>query len=457
MLKSLSARVSVFSGLLAAALLGAFAASALLLYREDMEADTAGALERESRNLLERLRGELESHPDGLRAPFVKDLTLWLEATGSLARVEAPDGTVLFGTPSFPASPAGYLMRVDRLPTGGTGGYTLELARPTAATEGRFRKLALFFGLFVPIATALSVLFSQLAIRRTLAPIEAIRLQAELISRSNLSERIPEIDSTEELSELVRTFNAMLGRLEKAVADLDGFAADAAHELRTPLATLRAEIETAIQGSPTIAEYEAMLVSFQVEVGRMSRVVTDLFTLARMDTGRNALEKEPIRLGPLLEDSRETWQPMASLRNILIELRGGDAEVLGNPVALRRVFMNLVENAVKYNRQGGRVVVSIEHRDGKVLVDVSDTGYGIAPEHLPKLFRRFFRADQGRSRETGGAGLGLAICKSFVESHEGKITVSSTPGVGTTFRVELPAGETRLPQSAEGRASGAVA
>jgi heavy metal sensor kinase len=348
-------------------------------------------------------------------------------------------------------------MRTDRLPAAGTEGYALELARPTAPHAERLRKLALYFGLFIPIAIALSVLLSQIAIRRTLAPIEAIRLQAEQISRSNLSLRIPETDSTEELGELVRTFNAMLGRLEKAVADLDGFAADAAHELRTPLATLRAELETAIQGSPTIEEYEAILVSFQVEVGRMSRVVTDLFTLARVDTGRGALQKERVRLGPLLEDSRETWQPMASLRNILIELRGGDAEVLGNPVALRRVFMNLVENAVKYNRQGGRVGVSVGRRDGKVLVEVSDTGYGIAPEHLPKLFRRFFRADQGRSRETGGAGLGLAICKSFVESHEGRISVSSTPGVGTTFSVELPAAEADPAPGAEGSASGAAA
>jgi len=129
---------------------------------------------------------------------------------------------------------------------------------------------------------------------------------------------------------------------------------------------------------------------------------------------------------------------MASLRNIRIDLEGGDAEVLGDPAALRRVFMNLVENAVKYNREGGQVRLRLERRNGHVSVEVSDTGYGIGAEHLPKLFRRFYRADQGRSRQSGGAGLGLAICKSFVESHEGRITVASTPGQGSTFRVELP-------------------
>jgi heavy metal sensor kinase len=275
--------------------------------------------------------------------------------------------------------------------------------------------------------------------RRTLAPIEAVRLQAEQISRTNLSERIPELGSSLELQDLVQTFNAMLGRLEKAIVDLDCFAADAAHELRTPLATLRAEIETAIQSDPTREEYDEILSSFQSEVSRMSRVVADLFTLAKLDMHQHALQKEPLRLGPMLEESRETWQPMASLRNIRIELEGGDAEILGDPAALRRVFMNLVENAVKYNREGGQVRLKLERRNGHVNVEVIDTGQGIAAEHLPRLFRRFYRADQGRSRESGGAGLGLAICKSFVESHQGKITVTSTPGQGSTFQVELPA------------------
>jgi two-component system phosphate regulon sensor histidine kinase PhoR len=117
---------------------------------------------------------------------------------------------------------------------------------------------------------------------------------------------------------------------------------------------------------------------------------------------------------------------------------GAAAEVAGDPVALRRVFMNLVENAVKYNREGGRVTLSLERHDGHVRVRVADTGIGIPAEHLPRLFRRFYRIDKARSRESGGAGLGLAICKSFIEAHEGTIQVSSEPGRGTTFTVELP-------------------
>ena len=437
-MRSLSTRVSVFSGLLAVTLLGVFAASVLLFNWEGMQEQVAKDLELESRSLLTRLASELEAHPDSIPAPEVRNLMRSLEATGSLAQLTAPDGSELFASPGFPTSFDGFQLRKQSLPVGSSGAFQLELARSTGDFREQQSRLALFFAVFIPIGTAVTVLLSQLAIRRTLAPIDAIRLQAEQISRTNLSDRIPETGTSRELMDLVQTFNAMLGRLEKAIVDLDSFAADAAHELRTPLATLRAEIETAIQGNPSSQEYDEMLASFQVEVCRMSRVVTDLFTLAKLDMHQHALQKEALRLGPMLEESRETWQPMASLRNIQIELEAGDAVVLGDSAALRRVFMNLVENAVKYNRDGGRVRLSLERRNGHVNVDVSDTGQGISAEHLPKLFRRFYRADQGRSRESGGAGLGLAICKSFVESHDGKITVTSTPGQGSTFRVELP-------------------
>ncbi|HEV3029542.1 MAG TPA: heavy metal sensor histidine kinase, partial [Planctomycetota bacterium] len=409
--------------------------------RESLEAQLEEGLGREGQVLLGQIAEELKISPGGFRPSFAAELARTLEATGSQAQVLAPDGHVLFASDRFPSSPEGYRTRVETLPGGGAGSYTLNLARSGAPIQTLLRELALFLAVFVPISAALVLMLSLIAIRRTFAPIEAVRLQAEQISRSNVSQRIPEIGTTQELRDLVRTFNAMLGRLEKAIQDLDYFAADAAHELRTPLATLRAELETAIQSTRTLEEYEDILVSFQVEVARMSRVVTDLFTLARMDMRQMVLQREPIRLGPLLEDSRETWQPMASLRNIQIEIRGEDAEVLGDPGALRRVFMNLVENAVKYNHDGGRVVLSIERRNGKVQVRVSDTGLGIAAEHLPKLFQRFFRADKARSRESGGAGLGLAICKSFVESHDGTIAVSSTPDQGSTFTVELAAHE----------------
>jgi len=307
-----------------------------------------------------------------------------------------------------------------------------------ADTAHRLAQLRLFFATFCPLMMVLAWIAGFMLAGRALSPVEEMRQQAERISRENLSERVPERGSTGEFRNLARTFNEMLDRLDRAFQDLQQFAADAAHELRTPLANLRATIETTIQEPHAGEEYERVLASVSEEVARMNRIVADLFMLAKIDMRQYALAKERVALGALLAEARDTWQASAEQRGIRIAIAGGDAEVAGDPVALRRVFMNLVENAIKYNRDGGTVNIVLDRVDGRARVRVSDTGIGIPGEHVPKLFRRFYRVDKARSRETGGAGLGLAICKSFVEAHEGKIDVASVPGRGTTFTVELP-------------------
>lgn len=436
-MRSVSARLAVLFAALLAGVVGTLAAGVYFWEREGLERDADEDLQVRSRLLADRVGEELEARPAGLSPEFIQDLERFLAVTGSLAEIRNAEGRLLFASPGFGPPRQDLRERTER--PAGRPGSTVRVAVSAKPLIARLRQLKLYFAVFAPLGIAAAVLFGMIGVKRALAPIEAIRLQAEQISRTSVSDRIPEPSSTGELRDLVRTFNAMLGRLEGAILDLENFAADAAHELRTPLATLRAEIETAVQSSHTPEEHERILESFQVEVARMNRIVTDLFTLAKMDMRQYALQKERIQLAPLLEEARETWQPMASARRIEIGIEGGDAEVLGDPVALRRVFMNLVENAIKYNRDGGRVVLSLERSDGLVRVRVSDTGIGIPQEHVPKLFQRFFRVDRARSRESGGAGLGLAICKSFVSSHEGRILVSSTPGQGTTFTVELHA------------------
>lgn len=432
----LSSRLAVLFILLGVTLLGVLGAGVLLWTREMLERDLARTLESESRTLEQWIVRDLASEPKALPADLVLELTQALATTGSHARLEAPDGKLLYASPDPRA--AGVLVHVETFAIAGRGTYRLEVARSTAPIHERLRSLALFIAVLAPAGIALAGLVSWVALRRTLAPIDVVRLEAEQISRTNVSHRIEERWTSGEIRDLVRTFNAMLGRLEEAFGDLNNFAADAAHELRTPLATLRAEIETAIQSNPTLEEYEEMLKSFQVEVSRMSRVVSDLFMLARLDRGQHLLEMERMHLAPLIEETVETWLPVAQARGIRIGMLGGDAEVRGNAVALRRVLMNLVENAVKYNRDGGDVSLSLERRGARAVLRVSDTGIGIAPEYHGRLFQRFFRVDRARSRESGGAGLGLAICKSFVASHGGTISVASTPGRGSTFTVELP-------------------
>jgi heavy metal sensor kinase len=428
---SVSARLAVRFALLWAVLFGIFSASLYLWSRENLRRDAERELEVRGRMLADRLAEEFQKSPGALRPDFRLDLAQFLEASGLWSEVRKADGTILFAS----AAPPGDLERTDRI-----GDVSLRSAMSGQAYRGRLDQLLLFFGVAGVLSTALVALLGSLIARHALGPVEEVRRKAEQISRENVSERIPEPAVGGGPRELVLTFNEMLDRLERAMQDLESFAADAAHELRTPLATLRAEIETAVQQTRTPEEYQRVLGSVHEEVSRMSRIVTDLFTLAKLDMRQYALQKERVRLAPLLEEARETWAPMAAERRIEIRREGGDAEVLGDAAALRRVFMNLVENAVKYNRDGGEVTLSVSRVNGKALVRVKDTGVGISADHLPHLFRRFYRGDKARSREGGGAGLGLAICKSFVASHEGRIDVASSVGKGTQFTVELPAG-----------------
>jgi heavy metal sensor kinase len=437
--RSISARLTLLYAAVFSLILGMFSVSLYLWVREGLEDEADKELTRRSREVLERLGPELAEPGRGLRPEFVQELVHFLESSDCLLEIRRPGQEAIYASPGFSGPRGGYRERTEALAVRGGEPVRVRLAMSQGAYERRLHELVLYFTFFFPIAIAVAVLFGYLFSKRAMAPIEKIRQQAELISRSNLSERIPEPSSTGEVRDLVRTSNEMLSRLEGAMLDLENFAADAAHELRTPLATLRAEIETALEESRPPEEYQRILASVQEEVAKMSRIVTDLFTLAKLDLRQYALQKERVRLGPILEEARETLEPLASSRQIEIQKPSGDAQVLGDPVALRRVFMNLVENAVKYNRDGGRVTLRIDQENGTVRVQIRDTGIGIPAEHVPRLFQRFYRVDKARSRDTGGVGLGLAICKSFVASHEGQIEVESAPGEGTVFTVRLPA------------------
>jgi heavy metal sensor kinase len=438
--KSIGVRLTVRFVLLAGLLLAVFSASLYLWVRDGLRRDLEAELSLVARLLEERLAEELEEMARGVHADLADVLDPFLRAAGGWAEVRDGTGKLLYRSDGPTDAPERRRERAFEAadPRGGAP-LRVRFALPTEPYERPLAQLRLFYLVFLPATLAAAGLAGFFFVKRALAPVEALRRCAERISRANLSERVPEPDTEGELRDLARTLNEMLERLENAMEDLRSFAADAAHELRTPLANLRAELETALQERRSPEEYERILGSVAEEVARMNRIVADLLALARMDLRRHALPKERVSLLRLLEETRETWAPAAEARGVRIHLEGAPAEVAGDPVALRRVFMNLVENAVKYNREGGRVDLRLDRADGRVRVAVSDTGIGIPPEHLPHLFRRFYRVDRARSRETGGAGLGLALCKSFVEAHEGHIRVESVPGRGTCFTVDLPA------------------
>jgi heavy metal sensor kinase len=434
---STSGRLTIRFTAISGVLLAVFGAGVYTLVRQNLERSLERNLAIQSALFQERLLAELQGRPT-LAAEDVEDLDRLLQTAGSEADVEAAGGARLYRSHGFDADAPGYRRLESRLSASPGQDLRVRVALPEVAVEGPLRQLRIYGAFFMPVGLVLASVVGYLFSRSTLSPVEELRRHAERITRAHLSERVP-LPPGGELRDLACTFNEMLDRIEQGVGDLRHMAADAAHELRTPLANLRAEVESAIQEGRTPEERRRALASVGEEVGRMSQIVSDLYTLAQLDSRRHVLERRRVELRPLLEEARETWEPSAQERGIEIRLDGGEATVQGDVSALSRIFMNLVENAVKYNREGGKIRLSIDRRNGTARVQVADTGPGIPAEHLPKLFRRFYRADPARSRESGGAGLGLALVKSYVEALSGTIEVRSSSQEGTTFTLEFPA------------------
>lgn len=289
------------------------------------------------------------------------------------------------------------------------------------------------------VVLAVGLVGGWLLSARILRPVAAIAVTASAISETNLSQRIDATSVDRELADLATVLNSTFSRLEAAFARQTRFTADASHELRTPLTILRTHVELALARPRTEEQYRDTLDRCMQATRRMTSIVEALLTLARADAGRLELESEPVDLAALTEECLELLEPLAQSRSITLKADLQPALVPGDGSRLAQVVTNLLGNAVQYNRPGGEVRVSLRLHAGWVVLAVADTGVGIPPEAQPHVFERFYRVDPARARGTGGTGLGLAICKSIVEAHQGAIEFESRPGIGTTFRVRLPA------------------
>jgi signal transduction histidine kinase len=217
------------------------------------------------------------------------------------------------------------------------------------------------------------------------------------------------------------------------------FVADASHELRTPISVIRGEADVALSHDRAPAEYRESLAIVLDESRRLSRLVDDLLNLARADAGHVKLQVREFYFNDLLAECCRSVQALAAARQILLECQGSDdIPFHGDEELMRRLIVNLLDNAIRYTPRGGQVRASLNANGSELRIQVSDTGSGIAPEAVPHVFERFYRADQARSRQNGGFGLGLAIVKGIAESHKGEVGLTSRPGVGTTFTVTLP-------------------
>jgi signal transduction histidine kinase len=300
---------------------------------------------------------------------------------------------------------------------------------------------------------------------RALTPIDRLTRTAQRISAEDLSQRINLRNADDEVGRLAHTFDAMLTRLQSAFEQQRRFTADASHELRTPLTAIIGQIDVAIERPRDAESYRATLETVREQARRLTRLANDLLFLARADAQPAPMANELIDLGSLLPAIAAQVEPLAEDRQQQIVFDQPPALFIhGNEDDLIRLFLNLLDNAIRYSPIGGTITIAATVANHEqtglvakgqagnasaparthlptqpsIIVSISDTGPGVAPEHLHHVFDRFFRADRGRNRAQGGSGLGLAIAQSIANAHGGRLEVQSTIGQGSTFIAILP-------------------
>jgi heavy metal sensor kinase len=317
--------------------------------------------------------------------------------------------------------------------------YLLQVGLPLQAMDealSRYRDLLMWR---VPIALVVAVAASWWLSKFALMPLARVAAAAQTIDVRTLERRLPVRGAGDELDRVVEAFNATLGRLEVAVGHMRQFSAAMAHELRTPLAALRGEIDLALRSPAASPVQREGFASQLEEIDRLTRLIDRILTLARAESGQIKLARAPVDLSELAGRLVEQLEPIAAAKSVDLRCEPAPAVVVeGDAGWLERLVLNLVDNAVKFTPEGGRVVVRVTGDRNVARIDVEDTGVGLSPEDLRRVFERFFRADASRSSSTEGAGLGLSLVQWIAEQHRGAISVKSRLGEGSTFTVTLP-------------------
>jgi len=274
--------------------------------------------------------------------------------------------------------------------------------------------------------------------RRSLSPIGYIASKARSITSENLSERLNPRGTDDEMDDLIWTINGMITRLENSFKRMAEFTADVSHELKTPICAMRGEAEVLLSKGRKAEEYQEGLAHFMEQFDHLNHMINDLILLSKFDATQVELKMAPLRLDLLIKDLCNLFQILAEENKIALEMGTiEEVTVIGDKVRLQQLFTNLIDNAIKYTSRGFIEVTVKKDEDGAV-VEIKDTGIGISKEEQEKIFKRFYRVDKSRSRETGGVGLGLSIADWIANAHQGKIEVKSEIGKGSTFTVRLP-------------------
>lgn len=314
----------------------------------------------------------------------------------------------------------------------------LVVAKSLAEAERSVQRVLVLLLLAGPAALGAGALAGWWLARRALAPVERMTAQAQAIGIDRLNERIALPRARDEIGNLAVTLNAMLDRLERGVTDKQRLLADASHELRTPLAVMRTELDVSLLADDLSAPAREVLESVREEVDRMSRTVANLLTLAAVDEGRLELLTSRVDLREAIDAAARPLRPLAAAKGVRFEVDGAPCEARADPQRLHQALTNFIENAIKFARPGGAVLVEGWCEDDEVGVTVTDDGPGLPAGAHERVFDRFYRVDDARGREVGGSGLGLAICREVAIAHGGRVWVDSEEGGGSAFSLALP-------------------
>ena len=374
--------------------------------------------------------------PDGrlrMRSWRLRDDRLPLSAE---ARQVVVGGQIAFETVLL----HGQRLRIIALPVFRNGrlAEVVQVGMPTAPMERTLQRWLDALFVLVPLGVGLAAAGGRVMARAALRPVDEMSQSARRIDAQALARRITIRGTGDELDRLAETLNGMLGRLENTFGQMRRFSADAAHELRTPLTALKGTLEVALRADRSGTEYRAALASALEEVDRLVRLAEDLLLLSRSTAGPDS-PRARVELEALVLDVAEVGTRLAKDRGVAVRVGTlAPLAVLGDGGALRRALLNLVENGVKYTPSGGRVELSVTQVDGEAVMAVEDSGPGIEPADVARIFEPFVRLDTARSRESGGSGLGLAIARSIVVAHRGVLAVERPTAGGSRFVIRLP-------------------
>jgi len=340
----------------------------------------------------------------------------------------------------FHASDRERFRMLSRTVTAGDVPLQIQVATSLGENDRELSELMAMLLVAVPLAVACTLGGGYLLARKALSPVDRMAATAEEITVTSLDRRLEAPNPDDELGRLARALNGMIARLEDSFQQVRRFTADAAHELRTPLAILRNEAEVALRVPRESEQYRTSLEDMLEEIEHLSQLSEALLFLFREDAGLGSQAREEVRLDQLAREMADDARVVATEHDQSLVLDAPmPCQVLGNQEQLRRLLSNLLENAINFTPGGGTIAIEVDGDKNQARLIVSDTGMGIAPQHLPRIFDRFYRGDSSRSRRTGGSGLGLSICKSIAEAHRGSIEVESEPGKGTRVILTLPA------------------